>query len=100
MQAALKSEAQQIITYNLKDFPDQILASLDLEVQTPDIFLESAFDLHPRTCCETIERWLAKNRRPPQNKIEFLMALQRHELRKAAERAARWTPFSDIWSVD
>jgi len=100
VQAAVKSEAQQIITYNLKDFPNEILAPLDLEVQTPDIFLESAFDLHPRTCCETIERWLVKNQRPPQTKIEFLMALQKHDLRKAAERAARWAPFSDIWSVD
>jgi hypothetical protein len=49
-QAAIKSRAQQIITYNLADFPNEHLDSLDLEAVHPDILLESVFDLYPGPC--------------------------------------------------
>jgi hypothetical protein len=45
--AALKSQAQIIVTGNLKDFPDKLLAKYQLEAQHPDTFLRSQLDLYP-----------------------------------------------------
>jgi len=90
IQAALKGNAQQIITYNAKHFPAPELKQLDLEVQDPDILLESVFDLYPGRSCRTIKRWLANNRRPPKDLHEFHVALINHRLQKAAARAAKW----------
>jgi predicted nucleic acid-binding protein len=90
IQAALKGHAQQIITYNVQDFPVEELERLDLEVQDPDILLESVFDLYPKRCSQTIKRWLAKNRRPPQNLHEFQTALINCRLKRAAAQSAKW----------
>jgi predicted nucleic acid-binding protein len=90
IQAAVKGHAQQIITYNAKHFPAGELERLDLELQHPDILLESVFDLYPGRCSEAVERWLAKNRRPPQTLHEFQTALINHLLKRAAARTSNW----------
>lgn len=45
--AAVKSEAQSIVTFNLKDFPHSICSLHDIEVIHPDAFLLDQFDLNP-----------------------------------------------------
>jgi predicted nucleic acid-binding protein len=90
IQAAIKGHAQQIITYNAVHFPSTELNQLDLEVQDPDILLESVFDLYPRRCCQSMKRWLSKNRRPPQDLHQFQTALINHLLPKAAARTSKW----------
>jgi len=45
--AGIRSSAEVIVTYNLKDFPAETLAKFDLEAQHPDDFLLSLFDLAP-----------------------------------------------------
>jgi predicted nucleic acid-binding protein len=90
IQAAIKSRAQQIITYNLDDFPNEHLESLDLEAVHPDILLESVFDLYPGPCNRVILNWLGRNSRPPQNMHEFRFALINHRLTKATAKTSEW----------
>jgi predicted nucleic acid-binding protein len=43
--AAIRCNASVIVTFNQKDFPDDILASFGIEAQHPDEFIENLFDL-------------------------------------------------------
>lgn len=43
--AAILCQAGTIVTYNLKDFPEDVLAPLGITAQHPDQFIEHAFDL-------------------------------------------------------
>jgi predicted nucleic acid-binding protein len=93
IQAAIKARSHQIITYNKKHFPLSALALFDLEAVKPDLLLESAFNLYPEVCRNVVRRWLAHNRRPPQNMRQFRQALANYRLRRAAERTLSWPEF-------
>ena len=43
--SALRSGAQVIVTYNLKDFPADVLKSFGIEPQSPDEFVLNLLDL-------------------------------------------------------
>jgi hypothetical protein len=45
--AAIHSGASLIITFNLKDFPDEALKPYNLAAQHPDDFIVDLLDLHP-----------------------------------------------------
>ena len=45
--AAIRSKADVIVTYNLKDFPSSIEDEYNIEIQHPDVFLSNVFDLNP-----------------------------------------------------
>ncbi len=55
--AAIRADADVIVTYNLKDFPAETLAPFDIEAQHPDDFLVSLLDQAPGVVCT----------RPPSN---------------------------------
>ena len=78
--AAIKGGADVIVTYNLKDFPDQDLKPYGLEAQHPDLFLTHALDLSTGTVCESVKRCRQRKNNPPFTVEEYLTALQRREL--------------------
>ena len=47
MAAAIKGRADVIVTFNLKDYPADVLETYDLEAQHPDVFLRHLIDLSP-----------------------------------------------------
>ncbi len=47
--AAIKAQAQIIVTYNLKDFPFKILETFEIEAQHPDDFFLNQSSLQART---------------------------------------------------
>lgn len=63
--AAIKCGAGTIVTYNLKDFPDHLLAPLGLSAQHPDEFLEHAYDLDPVTVCKAVRDARTALKHPP-----------------------------------
>jgi hypothetical protein len=63
--AAIKCGAGTIVTYNLKDFPDAVLAPLGLCAQHPDEFLEHAYDLDPVAVCKAVRDARAALKNPP-----------------------------------
>lgn len=45
--AAIRAKAQVIVTFNLKDFPSDVLSAWDVEAKHPDAFIEDQIDLDP-----------------------------------------------------
>lgn len=74
--AAIKCGAGTIVTYNLKDFPDAVLAPLGLCAQHPDEFLEHAYDLDPVGLCKAVRDVRGALRNPPRTAEELLDTYQ------------------------
>ena len=70
--AAIKCGAGTIVTYNLKDFPDAVLAPFGLCAQHPDEFLEHAYDLDPVAVFKAVSDARAALRNPPVTAEGFL----------------------------
>lgn len=62
--AAILCGAGTIVTYNLKDFPDEVLAPHGIAAQHPDQFIEHAFDLNPAAVCKAVRDHRASLRNP------------------------------------
>ena len=63
--AAIKCGAGTIVTYNLGDFPDVVLAPFGLSAQHPDQFLEHAYQLDPVALCTAVRNVRSGLRNPP-----------------------------------
>ena len=78
--AALKGQAEAIITFNLKDFPSSELDHLELSAIHPDEFLSDMFELNPSACIKAAQQQRRSLKRPPMSVAEFLECLQKQRL--------------------
>ena len=62
--AAIKCQADVIVTNNLKDFPKTVVIQFDIDVQSPDIFLSHLFDLSPTAFCSAVRQQRERLRNP------------------------------------
>lgn len=62
--AALRAQANVIVTANLRDFPAQELESLSLLVQDPDDFLVTQFEVNPLLAASGVRQQLARLQNP------------------------------------
>lgn len=69
--AAIKSQAQIIVTNNLKDFLDRVLAKYEIEAQHPDTFLRSQLDLYPPAFLSCVKTVRARVKNPPRTADEY-----------------------------
>ncbi len=76
--AALKSQAQIIVTNNLKDFPEEILSKHYLEAQHPDTFLRNQLDLFPGPFLSSVKIVRARLKSPSRSAQEYLFSLFQH----------------------
>jgi predicted nucleic acid-binding protein len=53
--AAIKANAQTIVTYNLSDFPLSALSKYEIDAQHPDEFLRHLLDLAPAKVIATVQ---------------------------------------------
>lgn len=74
--AALKTQAAIIVTDNLKDFPEPFLASLNLDVRTPDAFLADTIALDPGRAVAAIHRMRARFLRPDMSATDLLIRME------------------------
>lgn len=73
--AAIRADAQAIVTSNVDDFPGETLSAVGLEVVHPDDFLLDQLDLSPPTILQVIREQAAHTCRPrltPQDLAELL----------------------------
>jgi predicted nucleic acid-binding protein len=63
--AAIVGHAEAIITYNLKDFPADVLAAHRVEVLHPDDFLIAQYDLTPIAFLNVVKSIRARLVKPP-----------------------------------
>lgn len=77
---AIMAGADALVTYNLKDFPEEVLSPHGIEAQHPDVFLTHALDLSTGVVCEAVKRCRKRNKNPKYSIGEYLGALEKREL--------------------
>lgn len=78
--AAIAVKADILVTVNLKDFPNSILAQYDIEVQHPDNFIADLLDLKPLQIIQAIQTIQTRLKKPPVSFDEYLEILLRQGL--------------------
>lgn len=84
--AAIRCGAQIIVTFNLKDFPEEVLAAYGIEAMHPDRFIEHQFDLHQGLVIATAKQHRAALLRPPKTAEQYLETLAAQGLVVTADR--------------
>lgn len=74
--AAIRANAQAIVTANLKDFAAKALSRWDIEVQHPDVFLKHLIDVHPASVVSALTEQAAALRNPPQSAAQVVVTLR------------------------
>lgn len=91
--AAIRADAEVIVTYNLKDFPPECLSRYDIEALHPDDFLIGLLDLSPSVVCAAVKRQRKSLRNPPKTIEELLTTLESQGLTQAV---AHLRTFADL----
>lgn len=78
--AAIRCNASVIVTFNQKDFPDDILAPFGIEAQHPDEFVENLFDLDQAGVVAAAQRQRGLLKNPPMDVDIYLEMLLRKGL--------------------
>lgn len=78
--AAIRGRTDVIVTYNLKDFPDNELAKYGIAVQHPDEFLTHLLDLAPGNVCAAAKTHRNRLGNPGKTVDQYLEALERQAL--------------------
>jgi hypothetical protein len=81
--AAIRGEAQVIVTMNLKDFPDAVLQHYEMEAQHPDEFILQLIELTPDIVMNAAETHRQSLKNPPKSIEEFLASLEAQGLPKS-----------------
>ncbi len=74
--AAIRSKAQVIVTFNLKDFPNNLLAPYGIEAKHPDDFVLDAIGIAPGTIATVVSQQAASLKSPPVSLAEMLDRLR------------------------
>lgn len=93
--AALRGRADVIVTANLSDFPESVLRTFNLGLQSPDDFLLNQLDLDPDRTIQALREQAVAARRPSRTVSESLTLLGRCGVSRFAEAAAR-----QLWRID
>ena len=75
--AAVESEASEIVTWNLRDFPKAALRPLGIEAVSPDTFVGSMAEADPGRVAEVLRQHRAGLRQPPLTAVKYLRHLER-----------------------
>ena len=78
--AAIVGHADAIVTFNLKDFPEAVLARHAIELLHPDDFLFAQYDLDEIAMLSVIKACRLKLRNPPKSADDYIATLARQGL--------------------
>jgi len=82
--AAIKINANIIVTNNLKDFPKKYLSTFELAAKSADDFLTDTIDLNPDIAVNSFRKLVMNRRNPNLDEYEVLDGLRRNGLRDTA----------------
>ena len=91
--AAIRCGADTIVTFNLKDFPEEALKPYGIEAQHPDEFLNCQLDLAPNVVCSAAKKQRDSLKNPPMNVEEYFASLERQGL---AQTVSALREFSEL----
>ena len=83
--AALKVNANIIVTNNTKDFPEDYLSSFGLKVTTADDFLTDIIDLNPEIAVKAFREMVMNKINPDLDEYEVLASLRKIGLNNTAD---------------
>lgn len=87
--AAVRANAQAIVTFNLADFPAETLGPYDIEAKHPDDFVLDSIDLAQATVVRCVNEQAAELRNPPTTVPQLLDTLRAQGLVQSVARL-RW----------
>ena len=82
--AAIKTNANVIVTNNLKDFPQEYLATFGLRAKSADDFITDIIDLNHEKATEAFRKLVLNRRNPDLDEYEVLDNLRRNGLTDSA----------------
>ena len=89
--AAIVGRCDVIVTCNLRDFPEDVLAPYRIEILHPDEFLSDHLDLMPGSFCAVVRKVRARLVAPPFSVQEYLAILAGLGLADTAAELARFS---------
>lgn len=87
--AAVRGQADAIVTANLRDFPEETLAPLDIAVVSPDVFLLDQLDLAPRVVLDVLLEQAAYTLNPALTPTDLIARLDRAGVPAFADEVGR-----------
>jgi hypothetical protein len=82
--SAIKTNANIIVTNNIKDFPEEYLQSFSQRTITTDNFLTDIIDLNPEQAVFAFREMVLNKKNPPLNEFEVLDQLRNIGLKDSA----------------
>lgn len=82
--AAIKTNANLIVTHNLKDFPREYLAKFGLSAKSPDDFAADLIDLNQGKAVEAFRDLVMQKKKPDLDEYQVLEQLRRAGLTDTA----------------
>ncbi len=84
--AAIHCGAGTIVTKNLKDFPQSVLAGYGIKAQHPDPFLLEILGFGEGSFCIAVKAVRERLKNPPKSVEDYLLTLEQQELVQTIER--------------
>jgi predicted nucleic acid-binding protein len=78
--AAIVGHADAIVTFNLKDFPDNVVSRHSIEILHPDDFLVAQYDLDQIGILSIIKACRMKLKNPPKSADDYIATLEQQGL--------------------
>lgn len=83
--AALKTQANSIVTENLKDFPSEILEPLNLEAKSADAFIADTIALETGRAVQAIQRMQLRFKKPELSADQLLLEMEARGLTETVD---------------
>jgi predicted nucleic acid-binding protein len=83
--AALKTQANLIVTENLKDFPSKILQPLNLEVKSADAFIADTIALETGRAVQAVQRMRLRFKKPELSANQLLLEMDARGLTETVD---------------
>lgn len=83
--AAIKVNANIIVTNNLKDFPDDYLDSFGLKAVCADDFLTDIIDLNPKIALQAFKDLVLNRKNPAMDEFQVLESFRKNGLNQTAD---------------
>ncbi|MGD1844380.1 MAG: PIN domain-containing protein [Salibacteraceae bacterium] len=83
--AAIKTNANVIVTNNLKDFPNDYLLKFGLKAKKADDFITDTIDLNPSIAADAFRAMVLNRRNPKMDEYEVLKRLRKWGLKESAD---------------
>lgn len=91
--AAIRANADAIVTFNQKDFPKEVLSTYSMDVIHPDEFVYYQIDMAPAISCQAIKAQRLALKNPQVTAEEFLAILQKQQLPQTVSKLRDYAEF-------